>query len=113
MIFLKFEKADDCIGGLIRVLANRASIGTLFPFEKWLKWEPDIRNYNVKFQFRNEDTFLEVVNQLKNYKAQQGYKYLVITSIGNGYASQLDKELIRKAGFVSLPNESPDLFFLE
>lgn len=113
MINLRFEDDNERIGGQIRVYANRAPIGTLFPYDDWLRWDPDGKNIHVKYQFRHEETFFEVVNLLKEYKTQQGFKYLIVTSINGGYAAQLGEELIKSAGFVNLPNENPDIFFLE
>lgn len=100
----------------IEVYANDAPIGILDSMAvapEQLNWSPDDRVYNVKFQFRNEDTFLSVVSELKRYKNEHKHKYLTIWTYNNGYASQIDEELLEKAGFRHLPDQHPACMFLE
>ena len=54
-----------------------------------------------------------VVKELKRYKDEHGYKYLTIWSLNNGYAEQLDKELLEKAGFRHISDMHPACMFLE
>lgn len=99
---------------VVDVSANEAPIGTLDSVvSEQLNWSPDDRIYNIKFQFRNEDTFLSVVSELKRYKTEHGYKYLTIQSYNNGYAAQIDKALLEKAGFKHLPDQLSGYMFLE
>lgn len=101
-------------GNVTEVYANDAPIGILDSVApEQLSWSPDDRVYNVKFQFRNEETFLSVVSELKRYKDEHGYKYLTIWTYNNGYATQIDKNLLEKAGFKHLPDQHPACMFLE
>lgn len=96
--------------------ANDAPIGileSLSAASEQLSWNPDDRVYNVPFQFRNEDTFLSVVSELKRFKDEQGYKYLTIWTYNNGYATQINKNLLEKAGFKNIPDQNPACMFLE
>lgn len=115
-IQFKFEPCTRYTDNRIDVYANEANIGTLscMPVApEQLIWTPDERVYNVKFQFRNEETFITVVDELRRYKNEQGYKYLTIWTYNNGYASIIDKELLEKAGFKNLPDTHPACMFLE
>lgn len=103
-------------GNVTEVYANDAPIGileSLTAASEQLSWNPDDRVYNVPFQFRNEDTFLSVVSELKRFKDEQGYKYLTIWTYNNGYATQINKNLLEKAGFKNIPDQNPACMFLE
>lgn len=95
------------------VFANDAQIGTLFPFNDFMSWSPNDMFRNVRFQFRKEEIFLEVVKELKRYTKEQGCKYLVVSRSNNGYVTQLGEEMVQRAGFRNLPNNNPDFFFLD
>lgn len=100
----------------IEVFANNAPIGVLNSMKTapdQLSWCPDDRVYSINFQFRNKDTFLSVVSELKRYKDEHGFKYLTIWAYNNGYAAQIDKELLEEAGFRHLPGQHPACMFLE
>lgn len=100
----------------VEVYANKTPIGILNSMAvapEQLSWSPDGRIYNVKFQFRNESTFLSVVSELKRYKDEHGHKYLTIWTYNNGYAAQIDQCLLEKAGFRHLPDQNPACMFLE
>ena len=115
-IQFRYEPSIRYTGGEIEVYANDAPIGSLSSFgvtPEQLNWSPDDRVYNIKFQFRNEDTFLSVIKELKRYKDENGYKYLTIWTYNNGYAEQIDKLLLDKAGFKHLPDMHPACMFLE
>lgn len=103
MILFRYEKSERyTIPGSVEVYANNAPVGILSTIPgdpDNLNWNPDNRVRNVRFQFRNEDTFLSVVAELKRYKNEHGYKYLTIWPYNNGYVSQLDQKLLEKAGF--------------
>lgn len=115
-IQFRYERSTRYTDNRIEVYANEASIGTLSSIAvtpEQLNWSPDDRVYNVKFQFRNEDTFLAVVDELKRYKNENGYKYLTIWTYNYGYAELIDKRLLEKAGFKHLPDMHPACMFLE
>ena len=115
-IQFRYEPSKRYTSGYTEVYANDAPIGLLSSMAAapdQLSWSPDDRVYNVKFQFRNEDTFFSVVKELKRYKDEHGYKYLTIWSLNNGYAEQLDKELLEKAGFRHISDMHPACMFLE
>jgi hypothetical protein len=113
-IQFRYETCERYTDDRIEVYANEASVGTLNSVTpEQLTWSPDERAYNVKFQFRNPDTFLSVVNELKCYKEKNGYKYLTIWTYNNGYAEVIDNSLLEKAGFKHLPNQNPACMFLE
>lgn len=115
-IQFKYEPSKRYTDNRIEVYANEATIGTLSSMAvapEQLTWYPDDGIYNVKFQFRNKDTFLSVVEELKRYKNENGYKYLTIWSYNHGYAELIDKDLLSKAGFKHLPDMHPACMFLE
>lgn len=117
-IQFKYQKSDRYIDDRIEVFANKAQIGTLSCADfmtaapEQLCWNPDL-TYNVSFQFRNEDTFQAVVEELRRYKNTHGYKYLTICKHNNGYASTLDRGMLERAGFKNLPGTNPAYMFLE
>ena len=115
-IEMRYEPSTRYTDERIEVYANQANVGTLSTMKvapEQLCWSPDDRTYNVKFQFRNYDTFAAVVENLKQYKNEHGYKYLTIWTYNYGYASVLDREMIEKVGFKNLPDNNPACFFLE
>jgi hypothetical protein len=115
-IDIKFEPSSNYIDDRIEVYANDVCIGTLSSSEAMpdqLVWNPNDKVYNIRFQFRNPQTFLSIVHQLKLYKSQHGYKYLTIYNYGTGYVALLDEELLKKAGFEYLPEISSECMFLE
>lgn len=78
-----------------------------------LNWHPEPMNYYVRFQFRKLETWVTVVEELKRYKDENGYKYLTIWDMNNGYAAELDREFIEKVGFRQLPDHHSACYFLE
>lgn len=115
-ITFHYEKSKKYTNNSIDVYANDANIGNLSTLPvapEQLCWSPDYDNPNVKFQFRKEDTFLAVVEELRRYKNENNYKYLTIWTYNNGYASEINKELLEKAGFRQLPDRHPACMFLE
>lgn len=115
-IQFRYEPSSRYTDNRIEVFANEAPIGTLSSMAvapEQLTWYPDDKVYNVKFQFRNEDTFLSVVAELKRYKNEHGYKYLTIWTYNHGYAELINKALLEKAGFKNLPDMHPACMFLE
>lgn len=115
-IQFRYEPSTRYTDNRIEVYANEAPIGTLLSIAvapEQLTWYPDNRVYNVKFQFRNEDTFLSVVEELKRYKNENGYKYLTIWTYNQGYAELIDREWLEKAGFKNIPDTNPACMFLE
>ena len=56
---------------------------------------------------------MAVVEELKRYKNEHGYKYLTIWTYNEGYASKLDRDMLERAGFKNLPDEHPACMFLE
>lgn len=112
----RYEPSSYYKDNRIEIYANEALIGTLSSMTvapEQLIWNPDDRVYNVKFQFRNEETFISVVEELKRYKNENGYKYLTIWSYNRGYAELIDKDLLEKAGFKHIPDMHPECMFLE
>lgn len=112
----RYEPSNRYLSNVTEVYANDAPIGLLEPLSvdlDQLNWSPDDRVYNVKFQFRCEDTFLAVVAELKRYKKEHGYKYLTIWSYNHGYAAEIDKDWLAKAGFKHYDNQHPDSMSLE
>lgn len=113
----RYEETENAgTDGYIKVYANDAPIGVLYgtaSSKDLLIWSPDKRVCNVKFQFRNDETFLTVVNELRRYKNEKGFKYLTIWSHKGEYADLLNKELIKKAGFYQLPDAHPACYFVE
>lgn len=109
MIELTFEEKQGCT----IVYANGANVGHLIQCNKWLSWFPNTQFHSIRFQFRKEQTFLDVVRGLKNYKDQLGFEYLAISKENNGFAAQISEETIFKAGFVHLPDTNPDHFCLK
>lgn len=117
MILFRYEKNEQyTIPGSVEVYANNAPVGiltTIVGDKDNLNWYPDSRVRNVRFQFRNEDTFLSVVAELKRYKNEHGYKYLTIWPYNNGYVSQLSEELLKKAGFKHFEDQPQACMSLE
>ena len=95
------------------VFANGANVGHLVPCRTWLVWFPNDEFRNIRFQFRNEQIFLDIVQGLKKYKDEKGFDYLAISRENNGYAAQISEETIFKAGFIHLPDTNPDHFCLK
>ena len=118
MIHFSYRNCDRYSDDRVEVFANKAQIGTLSCTDfmtdspEQLCWNPDL-TYNVKFQFRNEDTFRAVIEELRMYKNKYGYKYLTICKYNNGYASTLDKGMLERAGFKELPDANPAYLYLE
>lgn len=115
-IDIRFEPNSNYIDDRIEVYANDACVGTLSSSDAMpdqLVWNPNDKVYNIRFQFRNTQTFLSVVEQLKLYKSQHGYKYLTIYDYNMGYVALLDEELLKKAGFKHLSDISSECMFLE
>lgn len=115
-IQFRYEESERFSDGRIEVYANKAKVGTLSSMAvgpDQLCWSPDIDTYNIKFQFRNEETFKAVVDELRRYKNEHGYKYLTIWTYNEGYASKLDKAMLERAGFRYHPDENPACMFLE
>ena len=111
-VTLKFTKEDRLTDNPLTVYANDACVGNVIAAMENLIWNSG-GNYNPKYQFRNEDIFAAVVAELKKYKDEHGFKYLVIDNHSNGFASVLDPVMIRRAGFRQLPDNNPALYFLE
>lgn len=114
-IQFRYEKSDRYSDGFIEVFANEAQIGILSSnaVPEQLEWDPDIEHNNARFQFRKEETFNEVVNELKRYKNEKGFRYLTICRYNNGYMAQLDKDMLERAGFKILPDKHPAFMYLE
>ena len=115
-IALKYEPTSQYADNRISVYANDVCVGTLSTsaaVPEQLIWNPDDNVYNIRFQFRNPDTFISIVESLKYYKDEHGYKYLTICDYNNGYVALLDDELLKKAGFKSIPDISSACLFLE
>ena len=115
-IQFRYEKCERYTDDRIEVFANEASVGTLSNIAqepKWLNWFPDEKNYNVAFQFRREETFFEVVDELKRYKDAHGYEYITIWSFSGGFVAKLDIKMLEKAGFHHIRGKHPDCMFLE
>ena len=56
--------------------------------------------------------FFSVVSELKRFKDEQGYKYLTIWTYNNGYATQINKNLLEKAGFKNIPDQKSCMYVL-
>lgn len=115
-IQFRYESSNRYTDNRIEVYANEASIGTLSSMSAslgQLTWFPNYNIHTVKFQFRNENTFLSVVDELKRYKNKNGYKYLAIWSYNYGYAELIDKDWLEKAGFKNLPDMPSACMLLE
>lgn len=95
------------------VYANDACVGYITPVMDQLLWKKSFDIDNPRYQFKDEDIFASVVAELKKYKNDHGYKYLVIDSLCEGYASILDHALISRVGFKQLPDNHPSLYYLE
>lgn len=113
MVLLKVNYIENLGNRFFEVFANDAPIGDLKELDNRLCWSPYNMARSIRFQFRNDSTFFDVVNALYAFKNEKGYRYLVVTCNDNGFVAQLGEKLIRKAGFVNLPNEDPNLYFLE
>ena len=114
-IQFKYEQSEKHTDGRIEVFANKASIGYLvsYPAEpKLLNWLPCDGNYDAKFQFRKEETFMEVIGELRRYKNEKGFDYLTIWSYNDGFAAQLGKGMLNRAGFLNIPGNNPACMFL-
>ncbi len=112
----KYEPSTYYTDNRIDVFANGVPIGTLQSTKaapEQLDWIPDDRVHNIKFQFRNEETFIAVVKELKRYKDENGYKYLGIWSLNHGYVESISKNWLEKAGFKKLPGTHPECMYLE
>lgn len=115
-IQFRYEPTNDYTDGRIEVFANKASIGYLIsymPSPNLLNWLPCDGVYSAKFQFRKEETFMEVVRELRRYKEEKGYEYLTIWTFNNGLAYQLDKDMLNRAGFANIPGNHPACMFLK
>ena len=105
-IEVTFKESDN----FTEVYANEVSIGNLIRVSgNWLNWAPTHATNIVSFQFRKKETFVSVVEQLRNYKDCQDCEYLVISD----YASIIDKSWLDEVGFKQLPNAPKDLYFLK
>lgn len=117
LINFSYKESEKYTDDAIEVFANDANVGILSSqknFPGHLMWHPDFeKTYCVRFQFRHEETFLSVVEELKRYKDEHGYKYLTIWAYNGGYASLLDMSLLEKAGFKTLQDMDPNCLFLE
>lgn len=94
------------------IYANDACIGNLTASSENILWN-SLGSYNPRYQFKDEDIFASVVAELKKYKNEHGYQYLVIDSLRGGFASELDSTMIRRVGFKQLPDNHPSLYYLE
>lgn len=101
--------ADDCLA----VFANEACVGYVTAVSDQLLWKKNPYLENPRYQFKCEDIFASVVAELKKYKDEHGYKYLVIDSLRDGYASILDRDLFSSVGFRQLPDNHPSLWYLD
>ena len=101
--------ADNCLA----VFANEACVGYVTAVSDQLLWKKDPYIENPRYQFKNEDIFASVVAELKKYKDEHGYKYLVIDSRRDGYANILDRDLFSSVGFRQLPDNHPSLWYLD
>ena len=101
--------AEDCLS----VYANDACVGYVTVVNDELLWKKSFYVDNPRYQFRNEDIFASVVAELIKYKNEHGYKYLVIDSLCEGYASILDRDMISRVGFKQLPDNHPALYYLD
>ena len=110
---MRYEPSKRYTDERMEVYANKANVGTLQAMGNQLNCYPDDYTHNVKFQFRNYDTFAAVVEGLRQYKNEQGYKYITIWTYNYGYAAVLDRDMIEKVGFKHLPDNNPACFFLE
>lgn len=95
------------------VYANDACVGYITPVNNQLLWKKSFDIDNPRYQFKDEGIFASVVAELKKYKNEHGYKYLVIDCLCEGYASILDHALISRVGFKQLPDNHPSLYYLE
>lgn len=77
-----------------------------------LQWIPDDRVDCTQFPFDDDETFLILISDFRNYKNEHGYKYLTIWSHNNGFVAQLDEDLLLKAGFRHLPKMHPACMIL-
>lgn len=115
-IHFNYKQSTVSQNNYIEVYANDAPIGTLSSTaaaSEQLFWSPSDKVYRADFQFRNEDTFLSVVDELKRYKTEHGYRYLTIATFQSEYGDLLDIQLLKKAGFTHIPNKHSSFLFLE
>lgn len=114
-VMLRYEESKAFITDRTLVYANEACVGSLKVIGSsldTLNWLPE-NETNVKFQFRNKETFFAVVRELKRYKDEHGFKYLAIWAYNNGFVSQMDKEVLEEAGFRYLEDGHPACMCLE
>ena len=110
---LKIMQEKRFADGCLTVYANDACVGCVTAVLGNLTWQksPDVDN--PRYQFKDVDIFASVVAELKKYKDEHSYKYLVIDNHRGGYASVLDLDMIRRVGFRQLPDDNPALYFLD
>lgn len=109
----KISKDERFPGDSLAVYANDACVGYVTAVSDQLLWKKSPYIDNPRYQFKNKDIFASVVVELKKYKNKHGYKYLVIDSLRDGYASILDDDLIISVGFRQLPDNHPSLWYLD
>ncbi|EGC03375.1 hypothetical protein [Ruminococcus albus] len=109
---LKVVQDDQFTNNFLSVYANDACVGNITAAFENILWN-SMGSYNPKYQFKDEDIFASVVAELKKYKNEHGYKYLVIDDLRGGFASLLDQKMISRVGFKQLPDNYPSLYYLE
>lgn len=116
----KFKKGRKTQTGTLKigVWVNGADVGKLIQQDDYpdcLFWTPNKNFRHVRFQFRNQDTFVKVIDGIYKYKCKIKIKYLVVGTTGFEYASslQLSKERFENLGFKSLPFKDDNFLYLE
>ena len=113
---LRFDESVRNGSGSIQAFANDAPVGLLVIMGETpevLYWQRHYKVINVRYQLRNESTFLHVVNGLRQYKDKHGFRYLAVWTTGDGIGANVDPEVLEKAGFKPLANMHPDCLYLE
>ena len=96
--FTDCEEQDEMPKGTVKAFANDAPIGFLVPDGDLLGWVPDTDDPGIiRFQWRNFDTFNEVVKRLGSYSIEHG-KWLTMQY--KGFAEYLPTSYLLKTGFL-------------
>lgn len=109
---INFEFREGKVTNGVTIYANDVYVGELIliPQDKLLNWCAIQNQFKCKFALRNESTFAEVLNAIKEYIVENSYGGLVISSYtSGGIRSFYSDEIWTKYGFKQDDNLPPTL----
>ena len=100
----------------IDVFANDVPVGILKPhgiIKDELEWDTWLDYEGTKFALKDIETVKLIVNELKRYKDEHGFKYLCISNHLGGIATFFKEGTLKELGFKRLPEHRDVYLFLE